>query len=182
MKHAEPPWRIVPTRYYSILAAAMLVAALGWAAPGVWFRFFDGALDGLASGPVYSVTALRAYLTLGPQDWSGRAVLVRAALTIDPTRSYCPAGPMSCVVNGSPILVDPGRPDPSAGLILAWSAPDPLWNTLRRLPLVGSIAPRPQTLRWGRLTTYRVRLQASHRCRACAVVLLLDAQGDAWPS
>ncbi len=180
MKYAAAR-RIVPARYYHILAATALVAALSWAAPGAWSRFSGDALDGFAAGRVYSVTALRAYLALDPHTWSGRAVLVRAALTIDPTHSYCPAGPMSCLINSPPILVDPSNPNPSAGLALAWGAPDPLWAALRRFPLVVSIAPRPQTLRWGRLATYRVRLHASRGCHACALALLLDAQGDAWP-
>ncbi len=181
MTSAETTRRSVPTHYYPILAAAALVAALSWSAPGVWSRFSGGALDGFAVGPVYSVAALRAYLALDPHAWSGRAVLVRAALTIDPKRAYCPDGSMSCIVNGPPILVDPSDSNPSAGLALAWGAPDSLWAALRRLPLVGPIAPRPQTLRWGRLATYRVRLHASRGCRACTVALLLDAQGDAWP-
>lgn len=181
MKQAQSTWRIVPARHDPILAlcAAVLVAALGWAAPGVWSRVSGAMLDGFAGSPVYSVAALRASLARDPQDWSGRVVRVRATLTIDPTRSYCPAGPMSCLISSPPILIDPRHVDPSVGLEVVYGAPDPLWAALRRFEILRALAPRPQTLRWGRLTTYRVRLHAAPGCRPCTFALLLDAQGGA---
>jgi len=182
MTRAQPSQTIVPTHYDPILAlcaAAVLVVTLGWATLGAWSRFAGDMLDGLAGRPVYSVAAVRASLARDPQDWSGRVVLVRAALTIDPTRSSCPAGPMSCLITWAPILVDPHSPEPSAGLALAYGAPDPLWVALRRVPLIRSLVPRPQLLRWGQLATYRVRLHAAPGCRAGALALLIDAQGGA---
>ena len=182
MTSTKPRRQIASTRDGLILAlcaTAILVATLGWATPGAWSRFSHAMRAGLAGRPMYSVAAVRTSLARDPQEWSGRVVLVRAALTIDPTRSYCPDGPMSCLSTWAPILVDPRHPNPSAGLALAYGAPNPLWVALRRLPLVRSLVPRPQLLRWGRLATYRVRLHAAPGCRACALALLIDAYGGA---
>jgi hypothetical protein len=63
-------------------------------------------------------------------------------------------------------------------LPVVWSRPDPFWAFLRRLPLVGSLAPRPRAFRWDAAVVYRVRPQVQTRtycgASACYEAVLLD--------
>jgi hypothetical protein len=126
-----------------------------------------------ADGPTYAVADLQRRVIRDPGRWIGPTVLVRGRVAMD--RSW--KAPDSIVTRFD--LIDPGAPRGTPGLALAWGGADPLLAALRRLPLIGRLAPRPQVLRWGAPATYRVRLRASDAL-ACATppcyeALLLDA-------
>ena len=64
-------------------------------------------------------------------------------------------------------------------LTLAWSAPSPLLQGLRHLPLIGNFVPAGQVTHWDAPAIYRIRLQAG-ACTVpsggpCAEAVLLDA-------
>jgi hypothetical protein len=58
------------------------------------------------------------------------------------------------------VLTDPGVTDGAEALpVVAAPAPPLVWF-LRRLPLIGSVAPAPQQPRWDSLGTYQIQLHA----------------------
>jgi hypothetical protein len=124
-------------------------------------------------GPTYGVADLQRQAIRDPGRWIGPTVLVRGRAAMD--RSW--SAPDSIVTRFD--LIDPGAPSGAGGLSLAWGGADPLLAALRRLPLIGRLAPRPQVLRWGAPATYRVRLRASPALACgtspCYEALLLDA-------
>jgi hypothetical protein len=103
-----------------------------------------------ALGPVYTVADVERQMAQG--EWVGRTVLVqgRAALY----RTWSP--PDSIVTRIA--LVAPRQADGTLPLYLQWGSADPLLSSLRRLPLVGRLAPRPQQSQWGTLAIYRIQL------------------------
>lgn len=68
-------------------------------------------------------------------------------------------------------LVDAGPPDNALPLALRWGTPDPTLAFLRRLPVVGRFAPRPQRPHWGVPAVYRLQLSGGD-------AVLLDANPE----
>ena len=121
---------------------------------------------------VYTVAQVLAGLAHDPQAWVGRTALVRgAALSLlpgcAPTR-WCPAG-----------LYEPRTPRPGPILLLEPGPADPLVESLRRVPLLAGVAPRPQRLHGRATAVYRVRFpavaQRSCDARPCVTAVLVDA-------
>jgi hypothetical protein len=132
-----------------------------------------------ASGPVYTVAALRAQLAHDPDAWVGRTLQVRALASVCTAWLWAPHA--SPCLNWAPALTDPA--DGAEALPLVIGAAPPLLAFLRRLPLIGPGAPAPQEPRWNLIATYRIQLHAAS-CgpsdrRPCYSALLLDAAPDA---
>jgi hypothetical protein len=68
-------------------------------------------------------------------------------------------------------------PDPaSARLDLAWTGGGPMMAFLRQVPVLQTVVPAPQAIRWGAVAVYRIRLQVERPCgAACYAAVLLDA-------
>ena len=85
---------------------------------------------------------------------------------------------LSCTVS-MPSLVDPDAHGMVVPLPLAAGSTDPLLEFLRHLPLVGRFVPRPQRMRWGTVTAYRVQLRTRPDtvwgASTCYEAVLLDA-------
>jgi hypothetical protein len=158
------------------IAALVLVGALGYGTVrvGPHVATVVSTLGIAADRPLYSVTELQWQLAHHPQGWIGRAVLVQGS-----AGSYHTWSPPDSIVLRI-TLRDPGAPPGTLSLPLAWGNPDPLRASLRHLPLIGRLAPQPQVVRWGTLTTYRVRLRAAPAGGSCSFLpcfeaVLLDA-------
>jgi hypothetical protein len=87
-------------------------------------------------------------------------------------------GAKPACMTSRPALQDPSASSIEAALPLG-VVPQSRWlATMRRLPLIGLLVPTPQQIRWGALTTYRVRLRAAPAtiCAStpCYEALLLD--------
>jgi hypothetical protein len=172
----SPIRRLLSARQYLILVAApVLMVAMGWGAlqadPHVATEL--SALGVTADGPRYSVTDLQRQVARDPGGWIGRTVLVRGRVATDRTWS----APDSIVTRIA--LIDPGAPGETTVLSLVWGSADPVRAFLRRLPLLGRVAPKAQVLQLGALATYRVRLRAapagSCSFLPCYEALVLDA-------
>jgi hypothetical protein len=123
-----------------------------------------------ANGPEYTVAALRAHVMQDPEGWLDHQVRVRARA------DACMASPC---LNWQPTLSDPDSPDFAQPLPLTPVPSEPLLSMWRRLPVIGSLMPAPQALRWDRLAVYRIVLHAAPCGPAmrppCYGALLLDA-------
>jgi hypothetical protein len=76
-------------------------------------------------------------------------------------------------------LVAPGQAGGTPPLYLQWGNADPLLASLRRLPLVGRLAPSPQRPHWGPPAVYRIQLCCPPvTSSGSADVVLLDADPD----
>jgi hypothetical protein len=129
------------------------------------------------SGPVYSVSAVRAGLVRSPGLWVGRAVRVHAVAG-NRCVSWMGGANPTCI-SWWPALLDPSASTAQTTLPLRGVPRHPLLAALGRLPLVSRLVPAPQTIRWGALATYRVRLRAASTSACdqspCYAALLLDA-------
>jgi len=139
--------------WYPALVAALVLALMG----GTTLVTAHGPVPlpipvTLTSGPVYTVTQVWRQVAHHPAGSAGRVVLVRGRAVTYRTWS----APDSIVARLE--LIDPQVPSGMARLSLGWGRPDPLLAGLRRLPLVGRLAPRPQRPRWGATAVYRVQL------------------------
>jgi hypothetical protein len=125
--------------------------------------------------PVYGFAEVRAALRGDPDVWMNRTLLVRGvAVACTPA----PAGPPICYSEHL-WFAGAGRAGSSDALPLSLGASSRVLATLRRIPLVGALAPAPQLPHWGTMATYRVQLRAapggSCPTLPCYTVLLLDA-------
>jgi hypothetical protein len=100
----------------------------------------------------------------------GRTVLLHGQIVLQP-RKVAP-GPWIWPT----YLIDQGETS-SARLSLVPGPADPVLAFLRRVPLVGRLAPRAQVLREGNVGTFRVQQHAvpGSTCATCYEALLLDA-------
>jgi hypothetical protein len=145
------------------------------------------AADSTAASPVYTVAVLRAYLARQPEAWLDRPLRVRAIahrpLRVRQVADACSAwtGPerTSPCMKLQPEITDPSTATGTAALPLAPGPVPSLVAVLRRLPLIGTIAPLPQEPHWDALAVYRIELHALWCGPAqppCAYeALLLDA-------
>jgi hypothetical protein len=151
------PWL---TKLFAAVAVTLLPCLVVWAG--------GRGVASSAKDPIYTVASLRAQLLQEPDQWVDRTVRVRAVPAIcDPCGTWLPG------------FVDPGPHATEQFLPIVPGDPPPLLATLRRLPLVGLLAPQPQVLVWDRPAVYRVRLRRidclSAQDRVCAAAVLLDA-------
>lgn len=149
-------------------------------------------------GGVYPVAALRKALARHPDALVGRTIRVEGVVPLPLTFSVCSAGAAGCADAEQAYLLYPPDnqytiPGKRGTLEFDYEAPsgttlplvmgqaDPLPAALRRLPVLGSLAPAPQRLRFGAAATYRVRVQAApshtYLCLAppCYLLVLVDA-------
>jgi hypothetical protein len=142
---------------------AMLALVLG---TGVAVTAVTGNHRG--QGPVYSVLAVQAGLRRSPAAWVGRTILVQGIVVAGEPVGY-----------PSPSLVDADATAAVDPLPLSRIGPDRPRAFLRRLPWLGSLAPRAQAIRWDEVAVYRVRLRVQTHafCGAsvCYEAVLLDA-------
>jgi hypothetical protein len=126
-------------------------------------------------GPVYTVAALRAQVAQDPEAWMGRTVQVRALASV--CTAWLTAAHVSPCLNWRPALTDP-HDDGDALPLVSGPVPPPV-ALLRRLPLIGQMAPAPQSPRWDGMDVYRVQLHALScgppQQPECYEALLLDA-------
>jgi hypothetical protein len=127
--------------------------------------------------PVYSEAAVQMNIIRSPGAWIGRTVRVRA-LVGNSCATWMGGANPACI-SWQPALLDPSAPSAASALPLVGAPQPPLLAALRQLPLVGGLVQSPQRIRWGALTTYRVRLSVAPTtlCGAvrCYEALLLDA-------
>ena len=157
-----------------ICGGAGLVVGLGWLIASL----VGTTAPSEASRPLYTLAAVRRHLHAGPTGWIGRSVEVRAVATLCATWL---SGEGSPCLDQQPRLIDPGGDGSTLSLSVADAPAAPLLSALRRLPLVGPLAPSPQPplLRWGIPWVYTIRLQrtpcADDASQTCDQALLLDA-------
>lgn len=154
-------------RYAVVL---LLVVAFGGGLPLAGIAVLRSAL-GLATGPVYTVAEVQRLVTRDPAEWTGRTVLVQGWAVADHAR----VDPN--IVDRLDTLVDVQAQGWLPRLLVVRGRKDAVLAVLRRVPLLGRFAPRPQVLQRERLATYRVqlRLLPGHPCAACIEAVLLDA-------
>jgi hypothetical protein len=149
--------------------ALPLLGLLGWALSAT----LHAAVP--PGGPAYSVAAIDDHLLHEPAAWVGRTVRVRAIFGACDTW-LGPAYSSPCVSWQGAGLVDPG---PAAQyLSLTPGDPPPVLAFFRRLPLLGRLAPAPQSPAWGGIAIYRVWLQpvpCTPRGPRCYQGVLADA-------
>jgi hypothetical protein len=160
MRHrTRRSWTVAVSRpFFLMLLSSLLIAVCGAALT---------TARQLAGSRVYSVAQVQRQLARDARGWLGRTILVRGMVAGEP--AYHPAPSLVAVDAAAP--VDP--------LPLAWAGVDPLRTYLRRLPVLDSLAPPTQAVRWGVGAVYRIRLRAAP-AGSCAVppcyqALLLDA-------
>jgi hypothetical protein len=149
------------------------IALLGTVQAGPGLAAAWGRLEVVTRTPACSVTALRQLVSRDPTAWLGRTVLAQGRAV----RYHTWRAPDSIVTDNE--LLDADAPGGSPGLSLVWGRGDPLLTALRRLPLLGRLAPPMQAIRWGVRATYRVQLRlappASCAALPCIEAVVLDA-------
>ena len=173
--HATRSFRLV--RRPALVSAVLLLAALLFALP---LSLATRALaTSPAAGPVYTLAALDADLARRPRAWLGRTLRVQALLggkcvaMVGLYTQSCASWEMA--------LTDPAGDQAVAPLPLTWGDPPSLIALLRRLPLLGWLAPPPQIAHSSATATYRIKLQTTP-CAAlddgpvCYGAQLLDAR------
>lgn len=126
----------------------------------------------LRSNRVYTVPEVLAGLSHSPGTWAGRTALVwGTALELVPGcpgGQWCPSGLYKPhTQRPGPLLLQ--EPGPSA----------PMLARLRQLPLIRSLAPLPQHLRWQTPAVYQLAFESVPHtlCHAlpCITAVLVDA-------
>ena len=160
-------------------------------------------------GPTYSLAAVQAGIARAPAVWSGRTLRIAARLRAAyedelcaPRAAYCDTrkhylfdlaadAPAGTSIGGGLTAVDAGiapqAPNPELTLLVG--VPDPLLGRLRQIPLLKSLLPQPQAIRFGKDAVYRVRVERvpttsmsalctvvrAQRSQQCLNLVLLDA-------
>lgn len=168
----------LPRRWQRALAVA--AAAPVVAMPCILYARLAASpgASGLIPGRVYSLAVLDDALARQPRAWLQRPLRVYALLGGKCTAMaglYTP----SCAA-WELALTDPVGSAEVAPLPLAWGSAPPLLAFLRRLPLLGQVAPPPQILHSSVPAVYRIELQPA-ACTGmdgppCYQALLLDAR------
>jgi len=107
----------------------------------------------MGRSPVYTVAVVDMNLQRDPEHWVGRTVLLQGRVIV----SFHWRTHNELLVGAQ--LAD-ARVRGGAALPLAPGPEDPLWAFLRRLPLLGDLAPPPQALPRGAIGIVRVQLRA----------------------
>lgn len=102
------------------------------------------ALSLAGGAQVLTVDALQQQLARDLEEWAGQIVVVRARAVANHYRLDPHDGGVTTLVS----LLDTAATERAGGLPLARGPADSLLSVLRRLPLLGRIAPTPQRPRW----------------------------------
>jgi hypothetical protein len=127
---------------------------------------------------VFTVDELTTLLARDPGAWLGRTVLVRGVAQAcqgsgsSASALYCRRLPQD--------LRDPGLGGASERLPLVWGTQGSTLAFLRRVPLLGGLAPAPQVIQWDALATYRVKLRATAG-ESCGAATCYEALLDIAP-
>jgi hypothetical protein len=135
-------------------------------------------VQSMTPGRVYSVAEVRALLARHRGTWSGHTIRIRGMVTT--TQETFPCRKPSCALVGIAGSLD----DPAAAwLWLGQDGGNPFWDTIRRLPVIGSVAPSLQQPVVARTATYRIRLLAHPDCSGmkCYDAVLIDSALPAPP-
>ncbi|HWE63735.1 MAG TPA: hypothetical protein VHB98_18630 [Chloroflexota bacterium] len=151
-----------------------VLLALGLVGALLWPRSNGPTNQGSEqAGRVYSVGEIVAALQQRPMRWVGQVIRIRAVAW--PCLDWA-TGP--CLTQTA-VLADPGVGGSPATMALAGQRTSPLLALLRGLPLVDALLPAPQTPRWGRPATYRVRILAV-LAAACVLAPCYQALLEGW--
>jgi len=127
------------------------------------------------SPAVYTVAALTERLASKHTAWIGRTVWVRGDVVTRLNRLYQSNGVAGMGFIMQMYLVDPVGP---GSILFMDGPPNPVYATLRSLPLLGRLPPSPQAPHMDVLADYQVQLQivpcAGGR-HTCDAAVLLDA-------
>jgi hypothetical protein len=135
---------------FTVVAASGLAALIAWLS--LHLLIMEAPLAG--PGPIFSVEAVRTGLVRDPAVWLHRSLRIRAIAS----RCGGPAGGPHCLY-AQPQLLGASGDGATWALSLDWDpASPPLLQLVRRLPVLGTLMPPPQRLRWGVMAVYRVRL------------------------
>jgi hypothetical protein len=151
--------RCLVGKYGTILWTGMLALVVG-AGAYLSLVYDHGGSAGADQGTVYSVAAVDAHPARDPNVWLGRTIQVRGEIVPCIVIPSVGSGPCAVLVSGS---------GPGEGMSQSLSMSDdtlsatragldPFRTLVRRVPLLGRLAPAPQELHWGVVATYRVRL------------------------
>jgi hypothetical protein len=129
--------------------------------------------------PTFSVAQARALLARHRRTWGGRVIRIRGTVTT--TQETFPCARPSCALVGIADSIDDA---PALTLWLGQEADNPFWAAIRRVPVVGLIAPSRQQPIVARPATYHIRLLAHPNCSGmrCYDAVLLDSQPPAPPA
>jgi hypothetical protein len=122
----------------------LLVTLLGVLLTGVGVAVTSSHMH---QSPAYMVDAVQTLLARDPGAWVGKTVLVRGVAE-QCLRSGSPARFLYCHHRPQDLL-DPGLAGANERLPLVWGTQSGWLAVLRRLPVVGRLLPRRQTLKWG---------------------------------
>lgn len=111
-------------------------------------------VPGVPMGALSTVAYLSDHLAAQPAPWVGHVLRVRAVIVVLPLWVMHGTIPARRLVAR---LVDPGG---GGSLPLVLGPQDGLLAALRRLPVVGALAPPPQAPVWGRPVMYWVQVEA----------------------
>jgi hypothetical protein len=170
----RPPATRGPSALRLPLPCALGLAAVALAAGIVQ------ATGGGAGGAVYTVAQVQPHLHHDPAAWVGRTLRVRGIAIPAGCSTWDAQQDLPCPDRWRQGIVDP---DGVTLLPLTVGPPNPLLASVRRLPLLGGLAPAPRAVHWGAVATYRVRLGALPRSLCgttpCYEARLLDAAPEA---
>ena len=172
--------RCLVGKYGTIVWMGALAALIGVAAY-LSLAYDHTASSGTDEGPVYSVAAVDAHLAQNPGPWLGRTIQVRGEIVPCMAVPSAGGGPCAALTSGSGSFGQFGQPLTSTvyPLPITHAGLDPMRSIVRRIPLLGRLAPAPQELQWGVVATYQVQLAfvPNSMCGvgACAEARLLDS-------
>lgn len=153
-------------------AAMLALMLLSWVRGSIYISVLPtiGFSSLIAPGPVYTVAEAERRLTLDPAAWNGRTVLIRARAVI-----YLTWRTPDGIVTRTD-FIDGAWSRGAKTLAVVRGNPDSLLVSLRRLPLIGVLAPRPQRLHWRASAVYRVQILCAPGCAPRSDdAVLLDA-------
>lgn len=159
--------RVRTTIFTLIVLASITSGVLAW-----------NAQRALTARP-YTVAQVQAALAHDRRAWGGHVIRIRGTVTT--MQETFPCMKPSCALVGIADSIDAA---PAAVLWLGQEGDNPFWAAVRRLPLVGHIAPRQQQPIVAQPDDYRIRLLAHPDCSGmhCYDAVLLDAQPPAAPN
>lgn len=159
--------------------AVLLLCAPALLCLSLWMGYRGITLAGRGAVPprIYTLAALRTQVQRAPQGWVGKTVRVHALLIT--CNDVTPVSGSSPCQDWQLALLDPQATHGTWKLPVLLGFAPPLLTVLRRVPLLGDLAPAPQVLRRGTASAYAVQLRrapcARPGGRACFLALLLDA-------
>ena len=148
---------MLPTATQPFPVRALPTVALVLSIVGLLYVATIAASDGRHQGDVYPLSMVWDHLQRDPGHWLGRTIRVRAVAEPCPwwdrfERAQHCAGLQV-------VLIDADGAAPAAPLPLEPPATHPLVTTLRRLPLLGRLLPRPDVITLYATARFRVRLE-----------------------